>query len=169
MKRPKLDNGSRGNSPVTTPIAADMISLLGGMPTGGLTLTTSEYSNLRKLYGFVPEKPNERPPPPSPPVEADFKGDRWKYQSALDDHKRALEYHAKWCDPQRFMQAGADVNLVRHAESDGFRLVAWLAKYVEAGQDPLKTLIQMAIDSGFDVAPEDVEYAEGSDEDQETR
>jgi len=55
-------------------------------------------------------------------------------------------------------QAGADRNLFRHAEHDGLRIIAWLAKFVEPGTDPLKTVVQLAIDSGLDVSPTDIEW-----------
>lgn len=60
---------------------------------------------------------------------------------------------------REFMQAGADRNALRRAEADGLRLVAWLARYVPSGEDPLKTLIQVASDAGFDVDPEDFDWA----------
>lgn len=71
-------------------------------------------------------------------------------------------------DLQRLMQAGADRNALRHAESDGLRLLAWLAKYVPAGEDPLKHLVQLASDAGWDVNPEDVAWAESDDEFQDS-
>jgi len=58
------------------------------------------------------------------------------------------------------MHAGATSNLFKHATDDGIRMVAWLSKYLPAGQDPLRTLIEMAIELGFEVDPEDVKYAE---------
>jgi hypothetical protein len=65
------------------------------------------------------------------------------------------------------MQAGADRNMVRHAESDGIRLIAWLAKYVPEGEDPLKTLVQLAVDAGWDVDPSDVTWADAEVTDDE--
>jgi hypothetical protein len=58
-----------------------------------------------------------------------------------------------------FVQAGTDRNVMRHAEFDGLRMMAWLAQYVEPGQDPLRTLVQLAIEAGIDVMPEDVDWA----------
>lgn len=66
--------------------------------------------------------------------------------------------------PRAFMQAGADRNAIRHAQCDGLRMVAWIAKFVPAGMDPLKTLIGLAVDGGFDVSPEDIEFAECDDD-----
>lgn len=57
------------------------------------------------------------------------------------------------------MEAGADRNMFREAEQDGLRIVAWLSKFVEPGEDPLKAVILMAADAGWDVSSEDYEYA----------
>jgi hypothetical protein len=62
-------------------------------------------------------------------------------------------------DANPLLQAGADRNLLRQAEEDGFRLLAWLAKYVPAGTDPLKVLIQIASHAGWDVDPEDAAWS----------
>lgn len=53
-------------------------------------------------------------------------------------------------DETLFMQAGSDRNAIRHAETDGLRLLAWIAKFVPPGTDPLKSLIAAAVDSGWD-------------------
>ncbi|HZL96042.1 MAG TPA: hypothetical protein VFB99_20460 [Vicinamibacterales bacterium] len=73
----------------------------------------------------------------------------------------ALRAHAKWEDPRAFMQAGADRDVFRHAELDGLRLLAWIARYVPPGEDPLKSLVMLASDAGWDVDPDDVAWAEG--------
>lgn len=155
--RPRI----RGEGTVTTPRAASTMALLGsGTVTEGIALTRDEFRAINKLYGFVPEKPNKKPPPPAPPIREDFDMS-WKYERALEDHKRAMTAHAAWEDPRPVMQAGADYNAVRAAKADGLRLLAWLAKYVPTGEDPLISLIQLASDAGWDVDPEDVAYAEG--------
>lgn len=164
MKRPQVGTGFV----VTTPMAATMIKLLGlGVTSGGIAFTRDETEALNRLYGFTPEQPNERPPRPErkPDPEGATSYDR---QRADEDHKRAVQAWERWEDPQPLMQAGANRNLVRHAEADGLRLVAWLAKHVPAGTDPLKTLVQMAALAGWDVAPEDNDWAEQEDEEERT-
>jgi predicted NAD/FAD-dependent oxidoreductase len=47
--------------------------------------------------------------------------------------------------------------------SDGLRLVAWLARYVEPGKDPLRTLVELACQAGWDVDPIDMGWAQGTD------
>ena len=145
---------------ITTPRVALFMQLLGGAKVkGSIALSHDEMTAINKLYGLTPEGPNKKPPPPTPPVRADY-ADPWRYDEAVRTHERRVKAHNNWKDPQAFMQAGADRNAFRHAEADGLRIVAWLARRVPAGEDPLKTVIQMAVDAGFDVDPEDVSYAE---------
>jgi hypothetical protein len=158
----------------TTPGTVSLMSLLGpGLRSGNIVLSLDQTRNLNRIYGFDEEKPNQRPPRPKPPEplppNASWEAKR-DYNRALEDHKSAVESWEKWTDPRSFLQAGADRNMIRYAEADGMRLVAWIAKYVEAGEDPLKTLIQMASDAGFDVDPSDIEWAngeEGEEDDEE--
>lgn len=166
-KRPSID-GVHG-SLVTTPMAATTMQLLGmGLRVEGVAVTRDELKAMKKLYGYTPEKPNEKPPPPKPPEKPGDDADslaRFRYGEALTAHKRALAAHEKWEDPIAMHQAGADRNLFRHAEADGVRLVAWLAKFVPPGEDPLKTVIQCAVAAGFDVDPSDVTWAGEMDDD----
>lgn len=119
----------------TTPRADAAIQLLGsGASKENVVLSRDEFSHVQRLYGYRQEPRPQR----------------------TDGDKRRF-------DTVRFAQAGADRNAMRHAECDGVRLLAWLARYVEPGSDPLKTLVQMAIDAGFDVDPEDVEWATGKE------
>ena len=57
------------------------------------------------------------------------------------------------------------VSLRRHAERDGLRMMAMLAKFCEPGQDPVKLLVQLCNDAGYDVgALCEWAYEEGDDE-----
>jgi hypothetical protein len=112
--------------------------LVAGLRTGDVRFTHDEETALNKLYGFKKEKPNKKPP--KPVLKAvDIKGmDQYAIRRAEEqaekDHVEAVKRWEKWEDPIAFMQAGADRNMVRHAESDGIRLIAWLAKYVPEGR-----------------------------------
>lgn len=160
-KRPVAQPGTT----VTTPAALTWLQLLGaGTTVGSVTLTSSEFNAVRKLYGFTAEKPNKKPKPPVVPDRTKFKNDL-DYRDAMRDHESAVDKHNRWVDPRPIMQAGADRNVVRHAEADGLRLVAYLARFVPAGSDPIKTLIQALAEAGFDVPYEDVEWADSDEED----
>ena len=154
-KRPQVDGAS-----VTAPSAETTIGLLGpGMTYSGIAFTRDETRALNKLYGFKAEKPNQRPPKPErrPDPEGTPEYKRWQADAA---HKEAVAAWERWTDPMPFMQAGADRNVARHAEHDGLRLIAWLAKFVPGGEDPLKTLVQLAAEVGWDVDAQDIAWAE---------
>jgi len=91
-------------------------------------------------------------------VQKDFATKR-EYQEALRQYEENVKKHNRWQDPTDFFQAGADRNLFREATVDGLRLIAWISKYTSPGEDPLKTLIQFAIEANIPVAPEDVDWA----------
>ena len=132
MKRP-----GRGRI-TTTPVAETMIQLLGGEFSGSVCCTQQQVHDLRRLYGFQPDpevsrKPN-RSVRPSDPI----------------DHSSTP-----------LACAGSIRNMFRAAETDGLRMIAWFAKWCEPDTDPVKALIQLAIDAGWDVDPEDVAWVEG--------
>lgn len=135
---------ARTNSSVhiTTPRNSEILGLIGGgLVHEGLALTNDEVRALRKLYGYdEPRKPllEENP----------SYGSRDKSQKVEDFH-----------------QAGADRNLIRHAQLDGLRLVAWLAKFVDKDEDPLAFLVSVMADSGMDVDIEDIEWVHGTADD----
>ena len=164
LKRPSSPHGST----VTTPHAAMMMQLLGsGVTAGGVTLTRDEFTAVKKLYGYKREKPNKKPAPPIKP-EAPAPGadcvTRRKFAVDLLKYEAAVKAHDKWTDPMPLMQAGADRNAIRNAEVDGLRLLAWFAKFVQPGVDPLKTLVQIADEAGCDVDPAVAEWADTEEE-----
>lgn len=149
---------------VTTPAAAIFIKLLGvGVTCGPVVFSKAQHQSLARLYGFTQEQPNKKPPPPEEPKREDFDVE-YKYQDAVRQHKLAMERHAKWEDPRPLYQAGADRNMLRNAEADGLRMIGFMAKFCETGEDPVKALVRMAIDAGYDVDPEDVSWAEEEDD-----
>jgi hypothetical protein len=142
-----------------------MMKLLGsGLIVGSVALSRDETQAIKKLYGYEPEKPTKKPAAPKAPDRADFKS-TFDYEDAVRKHDAAMRAHANWQDPMPMMQAGADRNATRHAEADGLRLLAWLAKFVPVGEDPLKTLVQAAADAGWDVDASDIAWAEDEVED----
>jgi hypothetical protein len=163
-RRPTTD--SHHGSYVTTPRAAQTMRLLGaGIRHGGVTLTSDEKRAIDRLYGFVPEQPQQRPerpvePPPDP------RATYYERDAAEREHKDAVRAWGQWSDPSQLAQAGADRNALRHAEVDGLRMLAWIARHVPPGEDPVKTLVAMAICADWDVDPADVEWADGEAEEE---
>jgi hypothetical protein len=166
MKRP-THNGEPHGQIVTTPSASMLIQLLGsGYKQGSIAFTCDEIARVRKLYDFVPEPPNEKPAPPPPPQIADFKS-RWDFEVARKKWEANVKALDAWIDPRAMLQSGADRNTMRYAEADGLRLLAWIAKYTSPGEDPLKILVRLASDAGYDVDASDRAWAvdEGDDGD----
>lgn len=65
---------------------------------------------------------------------------------------------------RRLYATADDRNVFRLAERDGLRVLAFLARYLNAGEDPLKLVIRLAADADYDVSPDDVEWADEVDE-----
>lgn len=76
-----------------------------------------------------------------------------------DQHRALRKLYEIKPESNPLLEVGSDRNMFRLAEQDGLRMVAWIARHVEPGDDPLKLLIQMASEAGWDVDPEDYEYA----------
>jgi hypothetical protein len=155
---------------VTTPLSATMIELLGpGLASGGIVLTRSESQAIEDLYGYKKEEPSKRPPeptPPTPPGPSSGPDDARAYRRLMEEYDKAMVKWRKWEDPLPLMQAGAARNAIRDAQVDGLRLLAWIAKYVEPGHDPLKTLVQFAAEAGMPVSSEETEWADTEEEEQ---
>ncbi len=162
MRRPQV-NGARA----TTPNAATMIRLLGSALThAGLAVTRDEYRALQRLYSYTDEPPNEKPPAPLAPKREDF-ADGYEYEHARREHASAMRAWAEWKDPRAFYQAGADRGLMRHAEADGLRVMAWIARFIPAGEDPLKHVVQAFVALGCETDPADNGWAfDDCDEDE---
>lgn len=158
-KRPTTEMGSMASTP-SAKFANELLG--GGMVYQGVHWSRDEVKRLCRLYEYEAERPNEKPAPPIAPNRSDFNSD-WDYRSAVSRHEDELRNHAKWQDPIALLQAGADRNMARYVEHDGLRIVAWLSRYTEPGEDPMKALIRLLMDSGIDIDPSDVTWAVGEE------
>lgn len=60
-----------------------------------------------------------------------------------------------------FQRGGDSMHMLRHAEADGVRMVALIARYVEPGDDPVRLLARLLMDAGYDVHV-DPDWVEGA-------
>lgn len=126
----------------TTPMSATMIQLLGaGSYCDGVRLSTSETESLCKAYSIV------LPPARRKPTGEDY-GDGPEYTND-DQAKMGMD---------RFYEAGALRNMFRAAKHDGLRSMAVLAKHLNPEEDPVKFLIRLLNDAGYD-HPDDFDWA----------
>ena len=158
MNRPTTNDATTGGGSIAaTPASAGMIDLLGSpMRYASVALSSDEWRAIQRLYRYTREAPHVRPPEPVDPGAQASWQDKQAYKSKMDAWRG-------WEDPMPLMQAGADNNALRHAACDGMRLLAWLARHVEPGKDPVQELVRLAVDAGWDVDPCDVEWAQGDD------
>lgn len=154
---PFYDRPEVGGSLVSTPEAGGLMGFTGvALVHGSVAFTKDEYRALQKAYGYKSEKPTKKPAPPKAP---ELTGHYFEDEAAKRNHQEELRLYEKWKDPSYLHQAGADIHMTRHMEADGLRIVAWLAKFVYPGDDPLKTVIQFAAQAGMEIGPLDSEYA----------
>ncbi len=66
-------------------------------------------------------------------------------------------------DKNDLEQAGGQRNLMRHVEVDGMRAMAFLSRYLEKGEDPVRFLQNAMVDVGYDV-PDLMEDEEDQDD-----
>lgn len=161
--RPTTESGNT----CATPMDATMIALLGGKRVEGVAFSVDQYRALERHYGYDMKKAREG-----------------AVAYAEEADKRELEAHeAFMADPDipsrdkrgkrapkpsltsvdQFMVAGAERNMFRAVQEDGMRVMAFIAKYLETGQDPVKMLAQLMLEAGFDMA----DHAEWAYEDLE--
>ena len=144
---------STGTSLYSTPSSRDMCALLGGGEQyQGVTISRDEQAALGAYYEYDLSRvgPDVSPPSPPPPPPNDATWiERDAYKRALADHERAVARH----DPQgqhKFQLAGAQLYMAREASSDGLRVMAWLARFLRPGDDPVQFVAQLAADAGMD-------------------
>ena len=76
-----------------------------------------------------------------------------------DERKEILRIYKIESEENVMMAAGAQRNAYRAATSDGLRIMAWIAKYLEKDEDPLRFIVQLVDKAGFDVDYEDIEWS----------
>lgn len=87
------------------------------------------------------------------------------------DEDRALrKLYGFQSDPRAdvLATAGATRNLLRHVQNDGTRVLAFLARFLEAGEDPVAFLAIQLSDIGYDISGDDVEWAQKREKDVES-
>lgn len=160
---------SRAHLTTATPGNKNEMALLGSGPGHrNFYPTRDQYRALKKVYG-VHDEPLPGPVPL--PEKPDTSGiSPMAREQALKDWERRVRDVEKLNTPagrksfQDFNEAGAARNIFRHVEHDGLRMVAWLSRYMEPGEDPVKVLVRMASEAGFDVPPEDYGWAVGEED-----
>ena len=153
---------------VSTPLSWTMIQLLGSGPMwDGVTVTKTQYQHLRKAYEFdnkvtdaqVEDLRASREVQATRHAEKMEEWDARPYPASYEKPPLAPEPFDEQAS-RNFLTAGEDINLGCHMKRDGMRIIAYLSKWLEPGQDPMKLIVMMASDARFDVDFEDTEWAD---------
>lgn len=161
--------GAIGGSLCSTPSTATSIALLGGARYSSVSVSLDEFSALQRLYGCDLDGAAR-----SARIYAED-----AHSSALAAHEAAMVKRDGWATAPpapkapdadgaaRFAVAGGSRNLFRHAEADGLRMVATIARFLQPGEDPVRLLVSLMADAGFDVLEDPDWYnGDGSGEDE---
>ncbi len=161
FKRPTVDSRF-GGSVCAIPSDASVIQLLGGEMYEGLTFTTDQMRRLERFYGFDFKKARKE--------AAAYAQEAYEAQVKAHEEMLADPEIRDWQKEQAraptpphpnvgmLNEAGSQRNMFRCVRMDGMRLMAAMSSYLEDGQDPVKLLLQLMIDAGYDV-PSDVDWA----------
>lgn len=147
---PRTEQGSL----CSTPSAAVSIDLLGGYRYESVTFSTDELRALERLYEFDLSKSVN---------EARHHAEE-AHAAAVVQYEAAKAASSPWNWPTihppkppdlagaaRWQRSGDIRNLMRHAEADGLRLIGAIARYLSPGEDPVKILLSLMAQAGFDV------------------
>jgi len=146
----------------STPYSMAMIELFGGASFEGVSFSLDEYRAMEKVYS----------------MDATASGEEAAAFSKEIYEKALKEYEAKMADPslsrwekeklrkpappdlegvKTLFKKGSQRNLMRYAREDGLRLMGVLSRYLESGEDPVKLVLRLMVDVGYDV-PEDFDW-----------
>jgi len=151
--------------------------LLGGETFQGVGFTKTQVENLWKFYGFPGDnKPHERKGQDA--YEASVTVDA-KHKEINSSHIPGMR-HEKYSIPSweklreaaihttNFVNTGSVRNLFRHADLDGLRIMAFLSKFCEPGEDPVQLVARALADQGYDVSLDDVDDENDENDNTET-
>lgn len=114
------------------------LKLLGGIDCGNVHFTRDQMKHFEKVYG---------------PVD----------HAALAEHLIGPVRQGEEGE-NPLLLAGTIRNLLRAAEEDGLRVIGAVLKYLEQGEDPVKFVLRLLCENGYDVDPDDIDWIEESEE-----
>ena len=167
---------------VDTPSTWRMMQLLGsGIVHEGHAFSKSQEKHLKDFYGFSQKKDEDDAAAQLAKTQETYEARSADYWAAKalgaksPEGKAAWEAYAqKWDRSARYgsaeppkppvggstlglLEAGTNRNLVRYVDRDGRRVMAFLAAFLEPGEDPVKLVAQLCSQAGYDVT-EDTEW-----------
>jgi hypothetical protein len=154
-----------------TATPADEVSLafMKGHHHQGVMLTQTQVDRLYAFYGFDRKATSQRVAESKKLAEDSYQARvaEWgsEYKNRLVKPKPPVKHDFDAKGAAAFFDAGDHRNLFRHVTHDALRIMAFLAPFLQKGEDPVKLVAQLCIDAGYDVGYEVVDWLEGACED----
>ena len=174
FERPK----NRRGTPFSTQDAANFSELLSHMTYEGVGLTLDELQHLQKFYDITEERREalHRAHVENARAHAEKEWDaamplpRYKRPTGIQYHCRQggsrasyIEKAVQSAEGTKVFSASGDMRgLFREVRTDGIRLMGFLARFLQRGEDPVKLVWALCIDAGYDVPPYPEEGNESS-------
>lgn len=150
---------------VATPEDATTIGFFGSPGRhGSVAYTHDQERAMERLYGYDLDGWEKRAASEAIEAHAEACAEYEDRRRKASAYEAARMQPPKPADPKGaayFQRGGDSMHMLRHAEADGVRMVALIARYVEPGDDPVRLLARLLMDAGYDVQvnPEWVEGA----------
>lgn len=158
---------------LATPMSVAMYALLGGESFEGVGFTRTQIEALDRFYGYhVETEPTFDQLDDAYEVhlrelnaklaKANSEYDRRSIRRDIEDHVRRRPTPKDAEAIRALFQAGAGRNRFRYVRRDGLRVMAALSRYLEPGEDPVRLVLRLLIEAGYDV-PDDADWVYGED------
>ncbi len=173
---------------VDIPETWSMIQLLGyGSRHGSVAFSKDQVDHLSRIYGFDDSRDLEISQGIQDQQQADWEERTRDWEEALKLPRHTPEYRKIWekysqkwmgrtlpyrGDPPEkpretsiisFLRAGSSRNLSRWAERDGLRVMAFLSRLLETGEDPVRFVGRLCMEAGYEVPGDPEWYLEEND------
>lgn len=152
-KRPRI---SQAGTLVARPEDIAMAELLGYASFEGVGFTRDQKKALERYYGFTDayiedqvdscREAHEARRKKLEEEEEERAKNSWGYSSKRPVPLKPFSEK----DVRAMHQAGSDRNLFRHVRNDGLRVMAFLSKFLDRGEDPVELLEGLMSEAGFD-------------------
>jgi len=140
-----------------------MIKLLDGITFEGTDITNDQYKNLLKYYEYDLDHSDTMSKLSAKLTDEKYEKEcsEWEEEEASNNiyynvpkqKKPDIENILK--ETKRFYEAGNIKNIMREASHDGRRIMAFISKFLEKGEDPVKLIAECMSQVGFDVQLEE--------------
>lgn len=131
-----------------------MCSLLGGCHWDGVNLTNDQVAALSRHYDGISVEDNVRETRANFEAAETARKLKWEEDFKKDPYRTPKPFEHRYFEEEAIRAlytAGRNKGTKTAASFDGLRLMAFLARFLERGEDPVRLVEGLMMDAGFDV------------------